>query len=173
MITSWLLSRLLDWRTYAFVALVGILLTLTYKVEQYGYQRGVAQSSGTIAALNKQISDGRDLYAKSLQDSLRKQTKWQAKVDTATQDANNAKAKLEILRGDNQRLNDSLRVTTSKANQRISLPDTTKTDIAEYTAALSDVFERCTSEYLKLGEIAQSDAINAKQVIDSYPQTKE
>ena len=172
MITSWLLSRLLDWRTYAVIAMAGLLCTLTYKVEQYGYQRGVAQSSGTIAALNKQISDGRDLYAKSLQESLRKQTDWQSKADQATQDANNAKAKLEILRGDNQRLNDSLHSVTSKANQRISLPTTPKADITEYTTALSDVFEQCTSEYLKLGEIAQSDSISFKQVIDSYPQSK-
>lgn len=172
MIYTWLFARLLDWRTYAVTAMAGLLCTLTYKVEQYGYQRGAAQSSGTISALNKQINDGRDLYAQSVLDSSKIQTEWQAKVDQATQDANNAKTKLEILRGDNQRFNDSMRTITAKANQRISLPATTKTDIAEYTTALSDVFNECTSEYLKLATNAQSDSINAKQVIDSYPQSK-
>jgi len=172
MIYTWLFARLLDWRTYAVTAMAGLLCTLTYKVEQYGYQRGAAQSSGTISALNKQINDGRDLYAQSVLDSSKIQTEWQAKVDNATQDANNAKVKLETISGDNQRLNDSLRSVTSKANQRISLPDTPKTNITEYTTALSTVFNECTSEYLKLAELAQSDAIDAKQVIDSYPQSK-
>ena len=172
MITSWLLQRALDWRTYAVVALLACLGTVTYKIDQHGYNNGVAQANKTIAALNAQISADHDLYEQSVLDSSKIQTEWQAKVDQATQDANNAKTKLEILRGDNQRLNDSLRSVTSKANQRISLPDTPKVDIAEYTAALSTVFEQCTSEYLKLATNAQSDSINAKQVIDSYPQSK-
>lgn len=176
MITSWLLQRALDWRTYAVIALLACLGTITYKIDQHGYNRGIShqmeQDVLIITALQKQVQIDRDMYAQSILDSSKIQTEWQAKVDNATQDANNAKTKLEILRGDNQRLNDSLRSVTSKANQRISLPATPKTDIAEYTTALSDVFEQCSSEYLKLAEIAQSDAINAKQVIDSYPQSK-
>ena len=169
MITSWLLQRALDWRTYAVIALLACLGTITYKIDQHGYNRGVSQANKTVDGLKAQISADHDLYAQSVLDSSKIQAEWQAKVDNATQDANNAKTKLEILRDDNQRLNDSLHVTTAKANQRISLPDTPKVDITEYTAALSDVFEQCTSEYLKLGEIAQSDAIDAKQVIDGYP----
>ena len=172
MITSWLLSRLLDWRTYAVIAMAGLLCTLTYKVEQYGYQRGVAQSSGTIAALNKQINDGRDLYAKSLQESLRKQTDWQSKVDQATQDANNAKTKLETIARDNQRLNDSLRVTTSKASERAKMPTTTKDAVIDYTETLTDVFNDCTIKYADLAKQADSESIDKQAMIDSYPQSK-
>ena len=172
MITSWLLQRALDWRTYAVLALFACLGAITYKIDQHGYNNGVAQANKTIEALKAQISADHDLYAQSVLDSSKIQAEWQAKVDNATQDANNAKTKLEILRDDNQRLNDSLRTVTSKANQRISLPTTTKTDIAEYTTTLSDVFEQCTSEYLKLATTATDDSISFKQVIDSYPQSK-
>lgn len=176
MITSWLLQRALDWRTYAVIALLAVFGFGVHKVDQHGYNKGYAKAitvdASKMQSMQKQIDVDRDMYAQSVLEASKIQQTWQSKVDSANEDANNAKAKLEILRGDNQRLNDSLHVTTSKANQRISLPDTTKTDITEYTSTLSDVFERCTSEYLKLGEIAQSDAINAKQVIDSYPQSK-
>jgi glutamate-1-semialdehyde aminotransferase len=164
-----ILRYLLNWRTWAILALLAVMATVAYKINQHGYNRGVTQANSVIEGLSKQINDSHELYVQSLQNSLRKQTEWQAMADQATQDANNAKAKLETIARDNQRLNDSLRTITSKANQRIILPDTTKADITEYTTALSDVFERCTSEYLKLAELAQSDAINAKQVIDSYP----
>ena len=167
-----ILGYLLNWRTWGILALLAVMATVAYKINQHGYNRGVSQANKTIKGLKAQIDADHDLYAQSVLDSSKIQTEWQAKVDTATQDANNAKTKLEILRGDNQRLNDSLRSVTSKANQRISLSNTPKTDIAEYTTTLSTVFEQCTSEYLKLATNAQSDSINAKQVIDSYPQSK-
>lgn len=167
-----ILSYLLNWRTWVILAFLAVMATVAYKIDKNGYNRGVTQSNSVIEGLNTQINDGHELYAQSLQNSLRKQTEWQAVADQATQDANNAKAKLETIARDNQRLNDSLRSVTSKANQRISLPATPKADIAEYTTTLSTVFEQCSSEYLKLAELAQSDSINAKQVIDSYPQSK-
>ena len=180
MLSIFLFLKSINPKIWLYLAITAILMFGAYKAYSYAYNKGSDDRGAkddkkyalVIAQKQKQIDIDRDMYNQSLLDASKTQQIWQAKVDTATQDANNAKAKLEILRGDNQRLNDSLHSVTSKANQRISLPDTPKTDITEYTAALSTVFEQCSSEYLKLATTATDDSISFKQVIDSYPQSK-
>lgn len=172
MITSWLLARALDWRTYAAIALLACLGTIAYKIDKHGYNNGVAQANKTIAALNAQISADHDLYAQSILDSSKIQTEWQAKIDKANEDAHNAQIKLETASRDNQRIIDSLRVTTSKASERAKMPTTPKDAIIDYTETLTDVFKDCTIKYADLAKQADSESIDKQAMIDSYPQSK-
>lgn len=177
MIELWLFLKAINPKTWLYIAILAALSITAYKCYSYVFNRGLSHQkevdSQSIQKFQRQIALDRDLYAQSLKDSSKQTLAWQAKTDKANEEANNAQIKLQNITADNRKLTDSLQQLTSKADERISLPDTTKDAINEYTTVLGQVFAECTAKYSELGIQARKNGIDQQKLIDSYPQTKE
>ena len=173
MITSWLLQRALDWRTYAVIALIAIVGTLTYKIERHGYNKGygagIDKNAGLLITANAQIAADADLYKQSLIESSKTQAEWMNKYQLEEGKANEAQIKLKTVNDSLRVSSDRLRVTTDQAAKRISLPNTAKASTIEYTTVLGQVFSECTAKYSELAVEARRNGIDEQKLIDSYP----
>ena len=169
MIYTWFLLRLLDWRTWAILALLAVIGTAAYKIHQHGYNRGVVQSAEVIESLNEQIKLDRDLYAQSILESSKTQTEWMTKYQNAEHRANEQIKSLQIINAQSTGIIDRLRDTTKQANERINLPNTPKDTADEYVNTLTNVFNDCTGKYVELAKIADQYEIDQQKLIDSYP----
>lgn len=173
MITSWFIQRALDWRTYALIALIGVLATITYKIDKHGYSKGYAQAiainQSKIDGLERQVKLDAEMYQQSLIESSQKTLAWQAQVNKANEVANNAQTKYETLLTVNSSLSNSLHEQRNKTAVKINDPTSSNESIKEYATTLSGLFEDCSSKYLGLATDYQQDSINEQKLIDSYP----
>jgi hypothetical protein len=169
MIYTWFLSRLLDWRTWAILALLAVIGTSIYKTKQSSFNAGVAQSAEVVTALQNQINLDRELYAQSILESSKTQTEWMTKYQNAEHRANEQIKSLQIINAQSTGIIDRLRDTTKQANERINLPNTPKDTTDEYVAALTNVFNDCTGKYVEMAKVADQYEIDQQKLIDSYP----
>lgn len=178
-----LFLKALDPRTWmkiiGTIVITLLLVTLVYKVEQWGESRRAEQDNKTIVAQQTKITDltveinqANELYNKNVAaneaEALGWRTKLQESNDEAAKELNAAKA----VSANTTAINSQLRQQLSTASDKVSrLPDTAaaRAATAEYVSTLSSAFGDCTRQYQDMADLATIYATDAKRLYNGWP----